>query len=476
MAMAYSTVNHSFTSMMVVFLSLLVFFMLVSAAPTSLTLKRSFPNHGMELSKLREMDMKRHRKMPQSHVVSLPVHGTSDPIQAGKEKFMKMSKCSGQFTDESLDFQMRIVNGFGLGKNTYLPESMLKIPSSISIADAREETESVIIGAIDELLLKTKVSVYDIGILVTNCSIFNPIPSLSAIVVNHYKLKHNILSYNLAGMGCSAGLIALDLAKQLLQVHPNSYALIVSTENMNSGWYQGNNRSMLVNNCIFRIGGAAILLSNLSSDSSRSKYLLCHTLRTHKASQHDCYNSIMQREDETNTTGISLSLDLIRYASRETIRSNISTLGKFVLPFKEQIKFLATLVGIKYLKINMKRPYNPDFKLAFEHFCVHTGAKEIQDVLKEILQLNDYHLEPSKMTLHRFGNTSSSSVWYVLAYCEAKGRIRKGDRMWQLSFGAGFKCNSAVWRALRTIDPAKETNPWTNEIHHFPVDVSALYK
>ncbi|OIW01730.1 hypothetical protein TanjilG_03868 [Lupinus angustifolius] len=83
MAMAYSTVNPSFASMLAVFLSLLVFFMLVSAAPTSLTLKRSFPNHGMELSKLREMDMKSHRRMSQSHIVSLLVHGTSDPIQAG---------------------------------------------------------------------------------------------------------------------------------------------------------------------------------------------------------------------------------------------------------------------------------------------------------------------------------------------------------------------------------------------------------
>jgi 3-ketoacyl-CoA synthase len=38
------------------------------------------------------------------------------------------------------------------------------------------------------------------------------------MVINHYKLKHQILCYNLSGMGCSAGLIAIDLAKQLLQV------------------------------------------------------------------------------------------------------------------------------------------------------------------------------------------------------------------------------------------------------------------
>jgi hypothetical protein len=35
-----------------------------------------------------------------------------------------------------------------------------------------------------------------------------------------------------AGMGCSASPISIDLAKQLLQLHPSTYALVVSTENI----------------------------------------------------------------------------------------------------------------------------------------------------------------------------------------------------------------------------------------------------
>ena len=39
----------------------------------------------------------------------------------------------------------------------------------------------------------------------------------------------------------------------------------------------------------------------------------------------------------------------------------------------------------------------------------------------------------------------------MLAYIESCRGVRKGDRVWQLGFGSGFKCNSAVWKANRRI-------------------------
>ena len=81
--------------------------------------------------------------------------------------------------------------------------------------------------------------------------------------------------------------------------------------------------------------------------------------------------------------------------------------------------------------------------------------------------MSERQMEASRMTLYRYGNTSSSSVWYELAYGEAKGRIRRGDRVWQIAW-SGFKCYIVFWKAIRTVD-CKEKNPWSDVIAKFPV-------
>ncbi|KAL6007298.1 3-ketoacyl-CoA synthase 11 [Asimina triloba] len=392
-----------------------------------------------------------------------------DHCKCTPELFMHRSKLTGAFTDESLAFQKKVLERSGLGNSTYMPESITSIPPKKCMGEARKEAEMVIFGSVDQLFAKTDVKPKDIGILVVSSSTFNPTPSISAMIVNHYKLRGNINSYNLGGMGCSAGVIAIDLARQLLQVNADSYALVVSTENMTLGWYNGNSRSMLLGNCLFRMGGAAILLSNRRSDRRLSKYQLIHTVRTHKGSDDQAFRCVVQEEDDSGKIGISLSKDLMSVAG-EALKTNITTLGPLVLPMSEQLLFFVTLVARKMF--NMKiMPYIPDFKLAFEHFCIHAGGRGILDELQKNLKLSDWHMEPSRMTLYRFGNTSTSSLWYELAYSEAKGRVRKGDRVWQIAFGSGFKCNSAVWRSLKTINPAKEVNAWTDEIEEFPVHV-----
>jgi 3-ketoacyl-CoA synthase len=194
---------------------------------------------------------------------------------------------------------------------------------------------------------------------------------------------------------------------------------------------------------------------------------------------------VTQATDEQGITGVRLSKDLMAVAGA-ALKANITTLGPLVLPFMEQAHFLArcTLRRVAGLLARpVPPPYVPDFSTAFDHFCVHTGGRAVLEEVGSALRLAPEAARPSISTLWRHGNTSSSSVWYVLAYIESAaavvakaaaekeaGRpglrvppppacaglapprpVRKGDRVWQIAFGSGFKCNSAVLKARRSI-------------------------
>ncbi|KAM0943993.1 putative very-long-chain 3-oxoacyl-CoA synthase [Dioscorea sansibarensis] len=193
-----------------------------------------------------------------------------------RETALKQFMLNDKFTKESEAFQRKMLERCGIGQATYLPESLIDKELDICMTSGRKETTMVIFGAVDDLLKKTGVKPKDIGILIVNCSLYNPTPSLSAMIVNHYKLRGNVISYSLGGMGCSAGLISVDLAKQLLQVHRNSYALVVSTENITLNGYMGNNRSMLVTNCLFRVA-ALRFFSPTGSRTNADQNMCCRT-------------------------------------------------------------------------------------------------------------------------------------------------------------------------------------------------------
>jgi len=95
------------------------------------------------------------------------------------------------------------------------------------------------------------------------------------------------------------------------------------------------------------------------------------------------------------------------------------------------------------------KPYIPNFMTAFDHFCIHPGGKGIIEEIEKQLRLSSDLINPSKATLERFGNTSSSSIWYILGCIEGNG-VKRGDTVWQIAYGSGVKYNSAVWKAMRT--------------------------
>jgi len=500
----------------------------------------------------------------------------------GYDKFLEVSRAakhldgSACFSEKAMTFQEKILRTSCIGEQSIFPPSIFSEPALASPVDAerdylcmrgaREEAELMMFRAVDELLTATRTRAEDIDILIVNCSLFCPTPSLSAMVVNHFGMRSDVLSYNLGGMGCSASVIAVDLAAKLLGSvdNRNCRALVVSTENITQNWYRGNDRSMLLSNCLFRCGAAALLLSNRSSDRSRARFRLLHTVRTHMGKLDECYRAVFQEEDADGVRGVRLSKQIMQIAG-DALKRNITNLGPLVLPPSEQLRFFCNLLARKLLRgqlpvgpltpilktitrsfvqlpgvaaiVGFKRtppsppsdasaattpaattdqagggeasaaakdkgggaegeggnadkkeasappspgkherdravlakelpPYVPNFCKAFEWICVHTGGRAVIDAIENNLSLPSHMLEPSRLSLYRYGNVSSASIWYELELVAEYGnqcgtqredgavppvarRLCKGDRIWQIAFGSGFKCNSAVWKCLK---------------------------
>ncbi|KAJ4834085.1 hypothetical protein Tsubulata_016283 [Turnera subulata] len=388
--------------------------------------------------------------------------------------FLENLYLDNQFDPESIAFQTKILEKSGFGSQTCLHHSFHLVPRRKKLSFTMEEATSIIFPIIKDLLDKTNISPRAIDILICNNSLFCPTPSLTAMVVNRFRMRSNIKSFNLSGMGCSAGIISVGLVKDLLRTRPNSLALIVSTEMLTLHWYAGKNPSMLLGNCLFRMGGAAILMSSRNRDKSKAKYELQHLVRINKAQDNCSYRSVYQDLDTESKPGVTMSKDILHVAAG-ALKLNIATLGPLVLPISEQLKYIAYTIYRKMGISRKTRHYVPNFKKPFQHFCIHAGGKAVIKAIEQNLALGKMDAEPSKMTLHRFGNTSSSSIWYELSYIEAKGRMKRGDRVWQIAFGSGFKCNTAVWKCICK-GQTDGTTPWRDEIHIYPIEVPETIK
>jgi len=394
-------------------------------------------------------------------------------------------RARGGFSEESLSFMARLLERSGTGDATHWPPATLRLlrpelgprdaagalvpfeGADASIAAAREMAETGMFSGGGGALAGARVRPAGRDFLVMHRPPFCP---------------------HLGGMGCSASVISIDLAKQLLQNRPRALALVVSLEDITQQLYLGEKRSMLVQNTLFRVGGAAIVLSNRPMDGFRAKYKLLHTVRVQDTSE-KAHASVYQCEDEAGCRGVALSQDVPVVAGK-ALRDNLTLMGPAVLPLSEQIKVVLSLARRKVVtavnawadRAGIKRlpgsgggeaggdgrrapgpPPTPPPPPRAGHPPLHPPRPPpLFGRCAAPQHAPPWHTAPSRATLRNWGNTSSSSIWYELKYVEAAEErfrlapedggghpVTRGQRVLQIAFGSGFKCNSAVWLRLK---------------------------
>ncbi len=360
---------------------------------------------------------------------------------------------------EHVKFNRMILDRSGIGERSHFPPGIAMYPPDASIASARHEAEIVMFNCFDQLFKRNNLDPKDVDILVVNCSLFNPTPSLAAMIINNYRMREDVVCFNLSGMGCSAGVIAIHLAGELLKTHPKKdpVALVMSMENITQNVYLGNEKAMMVANSLFRMGGAGIMLTRNSKGTQGRpdpKWRLDNLVRVHLGSDCTAYTTVFQDVDRDNIVGVRLDKSLMRVAAR-ALERNMTRLGPLILPWYEKIRFVLRYTWREVQvwrdpKLDKTLPMVvPNFKTAIDHICIHAGGRAVIDEIQKALSLTDDDVRPSRDVLYKFGNTSSSSIWYEFQEVEESRKPKVGEKVWQIAFGSGFKCNSAVWEKVR---------------------------
>eukprot|EP00771_Trimastix_marina_P000805 gnl/Trimastix_PCT/1834.p1 GENE.gnl/Trimastix_PCT/1834~~gnl/Trimastix_PCT/1834.p1 ORF type:complete len:530 (-),score=51.28 gnl/Trimastix_PCT/1834:51-1640(-) len=393
-----------------------------------------------------------------SHVYLLEYachHPHTHPIS--HSEFIRMCQDSGRFSHRALDFQHSLLPRMGLGNNTYLASAVF----NPSVESARDEAMHCISPCLESLFASMKSSgraltPQDIDVLVVNCGLFTK-ASLADMIVNKYKMRSDTMALDLPGGG-SGGILSLDLVRDMLRARKASYAVVVLAENTTTPFYTGDVDEMLVSNLIYRQGCAAILLTNKDCEKHRARYRLEHIARTHLGASDKAYYAMYQTDDPEGHVGLRLGRDLLG-TSGEAIRQNLLFLGPRILTTARQLKFRAK----RFLHHNLgigPAPSIPKFKRFVDIFCIHPSGCGFLDAVQLSLGLSNEEMDASRAMLYRYGDTSSSSTWYELAYMERRGRVAPGHRVWQTSFGTGFQCRSVTWIALRGAQRPRTDDCW----------------
>ncbi|PPS08404.1 hypothetical protein GOBAR_AA12234 [Gossypium barbadense] len=319
-------------------------------------------------------------------------------------------------------FLLKTIVSSGLGEETYGPRNVIdgreEFPSE---NDAHAEMDEIMFSTLDTLFEKTENRSFPDG--------------------NRHTHRRCLVVFT------STVVNFPDYKQQLFKTYKNQFAIVVSTESIARHWYCGKEKSMMLSNCLFRNGGCSILLTNKRNLRDRCLLKLKCTVRTNIGYDDEAYGCCIQVEDPQGYQG------------------NLKLLLPKILPVWELLRYAISTLRKKSTK-GQNLSFNLNLKSGVDHFCLHPGGRAVIDGLGKSLGLSEYDLEPTRMALYRFGNTSAGGLWYVLSYMEAKKRLKKGDKVFMVSLGAGFMCNNCVWEVMK--DGLEDTRVWEDCIDEYP--------
>ncbi|TXS21798.1 type III polyketide synthase [Streptomyces sp. ms191] len=339
------------------------------------------------------------------------------------------SNPDSSYTQEDLldlyDIQDRRIRSVFL--NCAIDKRFLDVPPYGDDGRPRTETQGELLAkhkargtemgarALQSCLKQIGAAVSDIGYLVCVSSTGLLTPGFSALLIREVGIPTDCSRLDVVGMGCNAGLNALNATTGWASANPGRIALMVCIEVCSAAYvFDGTMRTSVVNS-LFGDGAAAIAVSHGTPETERTgpqvlKYASCIVPDAVAAMRYDW-------DDDQGKFSFFLDRDVpyVVGAHAETVIGN-----------------LLSGTGLRRSQI--------------AHWLIHSGGKKVIDSVAVNLGLTRHDVRHTTGVLRDYGNLSSGSFLFSYEQLMREGVTRPGDYGVLMTMGPGSTLETALVR------------------------------
>jgi 3,5-dihydroxyphenylacetyl-CoA synthase len=240
-------------------------------------------------------------------------------------------------------------------------------------------------------------------------------PGVSALLCRELGLPKDVRRLDVVGMGCNAGLNALNATSNWALADPGRLAVVLCVEVCSAGYvFDGSMRTAVVNS-LFGDGAAAAAI--VAEDAGYAPLA-----------------ASIVKYDSCLITG---AMDAMRY-DWDTAQNKFSFFLDPQIPYvigahiEEALAGLLAGTGLRRSDIS--------------HWIIHSGGKKVIDAIKVNLGLSPYDLRHTTSILKSHGNLSSGSFLFSYERLLLEQRVEPGDYGVMITMGPGTTIESALVR------------------------------
>lgn len=241
-------------------------------------------------------------------------------------------------------------------------------------------------------------------------------PSIDAHLLNLLSFKTDIRRTPIWGLGCAGGVAGLSRAHDWLKAYKGKTALVIAVELCSLTFIRNDlSKNNFVATALFGDGCAAAVLVGDKHEAQISRALQIRD------------NAAITWRDSLGVMGWELDkpgFKVIFSQSIPTIVSNSS---------------LQTITN--FLEKNQMNIGNIDY------FLSHPGGAKVIQAYKKTLQLEEPQIESMRVVLRKYGNMSSTTVFFVLKHFLDSSRYRGNSTLLSAALGPGFSSEMLLMRS-----------------------------